>query len=65
MNITSQFQVDILKKRLSFAVLNAEKGHFLAVYQDLGICIFSNVVRFGLFKKCSRVICCVLDENLA
>ena len=38
-------QVDNLKKRLRFAVLNAKKATFYAVYKDFGI--------FPIFKFCT------------
>ena len=53
-----------VEKRLSFAFLNAQKDHFLRFYEDFAIFRFSICVRFRPFKKCSRVILCVLDEHL-
>ena len=38
MNMCTKVQVDMLKKtdEMSSAVLNAQKGHFYAIYEDFG-----------------------------
>ena len=50
MNMCTQFQVDMLKKRLSFVGLNAQVGTFYAIYDDFGIFRFHSFSELGSSK---------------
>ena len=55
-----------LEKWLSFGILKVEKGHFFTLIPATSIfSLFSNFVRFQIFKKCSTVIFRALDEKLS
>ena len=53
-----------VEKCPSFGVLKVENGHFHAISGDFCIFPFSKFVRFGPFKKYSRVMFRALGEKL-
>ena len=65
MNRFTTFQVDVLKKTAEFCRFECRKGHFLLHLQ--GHRQFPDLKKkcpILKFKNCSRVVFCVLDENL-
>ena len=55
----------LFKKWPSFGVLKIKKDHFFTLFPAISVFLrFSKFVRFGPFKKCSRVIFHILDEKL-
>ena len=63
MNTCTKDNIDILKRLLSFAILNL-KGQLVTLFVGISTLYkYSNFVRFGSFKKWFGVMCRVRYEN--